>query len=357
MHLNLVYDYGEDIQQDLAYIERRRYVARAMVPAGYEGYFHDRARFISAHTSTAIEGNPLNAEAAQLVLIHGADADAPSEVETQNTDLAYEVIGELGLDKSLKIDQGILRSLNSLLLRGLPGRAAARRGTYRVGGSQIVDANTRNVRYNPPPPEWVPELMEDLEQNIAEWFVNDSPAVAAAKAHFALISIHPFEDGNGRTARLLADLLLHQTGWSVDGMISISSVLLAQRFEYYDALRDTQGIDFREEVDVTPFVRFHTKALARAVGDLEDKVVNFNLRKDQLTKTRPDTINIRQVIGIMYMVDLGALSSTTYSKVCNCSQPTALSDLQQLVREGHVVRLGAGKSTRYALSPQVFGGR
>lgn len=352
MHIDLKYDRdNDDLQSDIEFAARRRYVARAMVPPGYEQYFRDQARFLSAHTSTAIEGNPLDPQEAQLVLIHGADIGEPNELETQNTQVAYELISELGADKSLRIDQGLIRALNSLLLKGLPGRAAERRGTYRVGGSQIVDAATRTVRYNPPPPEWVPDLMEDLEANIRLWTGTDAPPVVAAKVHFGLISIHPFEDGNGRTARLLADLVVHQTGWSVEGMISISAILLERRQAYYGALRDAQGLEFVTEVDVTPFVLFHTAALRDAVTRLEEKVVGFNLRRDEWAHVNQGTLNERQVIGLMYMLDLGALSTTTYAKLSKCSAPTALTDLQAMIAMGVVRREGAGKSTRYAADP------
>lgn len=354
MHLELRFDpTDEQTATDLAFAERRRYVARAMVPTGYEEYFQDQARFVSAQTSTAIEGNSLDAQEAQLVLIHGADLTEPNEVEARNTENAYAALMRIGSDKSLRVDQGLIRAFNSELLRDLPGRAADRRGTYRAGGSQIVDEATRAPRYNPPPPEWVPDLMADLESNIAEWVRNDPAPVAAAKAHFGLISIHPFEDGNGRTARLLADLILHQGSWLVDGMISISAVLLARRQEYYNALREAQGMDYIDSVDVTPFVRFHTQALTDAVAQLEEKVVTFNMRRDEWTRTAPSTINQRQVIGVMYMTDLGPLSTTTYARLAKCSQPTALSDLQGLMDARLVIRTGAGKSTRYSINPRL----
>ena len=343
----------ESIKGMVSFFERRRYVVRTLVPAGYEPYFRDRARFSSAHTSTAIEGHGLESQQALHVLVHGPDDDQPDEIATANTALAYELIRQLAPDASLVIDQGLIRTLNSILLRGLPGLAAERRGKYRPGGALIVDATTRQVRYKPPPPEWVPELMQHVVGGLSTWIEEDPPPVAAAKAHFALISIHPFEDGNGRTARLLADLILEKSNWSVDGMLSINQYILGNRQDYYDVLRETQGDEFVDDVDVTPFVRFILEALTWSVARLEEQVVDFSRRKDAWVDRVGDALNPRQAIGLMYMIDMEPLSTATYTKLTGCSQVTALADLKQMLGFGVVVKQGAGKNTRYAIAEQV----
>lgn len=354
MRLELWHD-GSDggIQEQIRSFELRRYVARSMVPEGYERYFQDKARFSSAHTSTAIEGNPTGEQQAMLVMVRGANLAEPDEVEMANAELAYQLLEQLASDRSLRIDQGLIRTFNSILLQNLQGRGAELRGKYRPGGSQVVDAVTREVRYNPPPPEWVPELMGNMEKDIERWRQEDPPPVVAAKVHFALASIHPFVDGNGRTARLLADLVLQQSNWSVDGMLSASPVLLDTRQEYYDALRRTQGLDFVERVDVTPFVKFHTSTLARAVARLEDAVVHFNIRRDEALASSRNLLNPRQILGLLYMDDLGALSTSIYARLTRCSPATALADLREMAIWRIVVKEGAGKSTRYALNPDL----
>ena len=343
-----------ELQELLEFFERRRYVARALVPAGYERYFQDRARFLSAHTSTAIEGNTLDSKVAQLVLIHRRVED-PEELETRNTGDAYSFLADLAVDPSLQIDQGLIRAFNSILLKGLPGRAAQERGRFRVRGCLIIDPHSGEIRYTAPPPEWLRNLMDSFVAGIAEWRENDHPLVASAKAHFGLISIHPFEDGNGRTARLLADLMLQMTGMAADGMLSVSSVLLRDRDDYYESLRSAQGPDFLEQVDITDFVRFHTRSLTNAATALEEQAVAFNMRKDRLLSESSDVLDARQVIGLMYMLDLGPLSTSTYSVLNDCSLPTARSDLKQLVDDGVVLRSGRGKATRYVARSSLFG--
>jgi len=217
-----------------------------------------------------------------------------------------------------------------------------------------VDFDTRVVRYRPPPPQWVPELMAGLAADIQRWMVEEPPPIAAALAHFALISIHPFDDGNGRTARLVADLILEIKGWSVEGMLSISKIVYDKHREYYDVLRSCQGDDFKEEVDVTDFLRFHTSALFIASASLEDKVVAFNKRRDALIRDTAGALNERQVTALMFMGDVGPLSSSMYARVTKSSSSSAHSDLADLLDKGLVAREGGGRSTRYRIHPKLL---
>lgn len=348
--MQLTLGYEGDFGHQLSHFQQRLYVARSLVPSGYEPYFQERARFWSAHTSTAIEGNPLADEQAMLVLVGGEAANA-SEQEKINLDEAYELIEVYAKDTGIKIDEGIIRGLNSMVLRGLPGRGAQARGRYRMTASAIVDANNRSrIRYLPPRPEDVAALMAAFVSDVQRWIKDDPGPIAAAYAHFGLISIHPFEDGNGRTARLLADLILSLTNSSADGMISVSQVIRGRLEGYYEALRLAQGEIFAENVDVTPFVSFHMGALCRAAEELENKVVSFNRHRDDMIRAAHGLLNDRQVTAVMFMIDIGALSSSTHARLTRVSQSTAQADLAGLAEKEFAVRTGTGKGTRYTLA-------
>jgi Fic family protein len=337
------------IRADLGVLDHRRYVIKGLVPDGYEPYFQEQARYVSAHTSTAIEGNPLESDAAMRVLVEGADPDIPAEVEKVNLDEAYQLVAQLGSDASLRIDQGLIRALHSLTLKGLPDQSARNRGRYRAGQNLIVDSSTRAVRYIPPPPALVPDLMAGYAAQVNEWRERFPGPVAAAMAHFGLVSIHPFDDGNGRTARLIADLILDLTGWSCDEMLSVSPLLLEKRAGYYAVLRSVQGERFQAELDVTEFVRFHTEQLMSAAIRLEERAVQFNKHRDAWAREF-DFLNPRQVTALMFMLDIGPLSSSTLARLTGASQATALTDLAELVKAGAVHRTGAGPRTRYRMA-------
>ncbi|MDE2893615.1 MAG: Fic family protein [Chloroflexota bacterium] len=341
---------NREIAQAIDSFERRRYVARQLVPPGYERHFQDQARFLSVHTSTAIEGNVLDEREAQLVMIHGSSGQ-PNEQEAKNCEDAYVLLQELAADPHLQIDQGLIRVLNSIMQKDLPGEEASERGKYRTTGCIIQDSATREIRYQAPPPEWIPSLMDSLVEDLRSWRDVDHPLVAAAKVHFALISIHPFRDGNGRTARLLEDLVLWMGGMAADGMVSVNGNLLSRRQEYYDKLRSVQGREFQESVDITEFILFTVQMLNEAVNRLEAKAIDFCKRKDNLEKISEGMLDPRQVVGIMYMLDLEPVSTAVYARLNRCSIPTARSDLKRLLSIGFIQRVGDGKQTRYAWLP------
>ena len=355
MRLNLSFD-GDDqkINGHLAFADQRRYVIRALVPEGYESYFQEQARYISAHSSSAIEGNPIEEEEAMRMLAEQSQAESADERETVNLEDAYEFIAQLSADKTTRIDQGLIRTLNSMAQKGLPDPKARNRGKYRVGPSFIIDGTTREIRYRPPEAEIIPDLMAEFEDDLNRWLKEHPGPIAAALAHFGLISIHPFEDGNGRTARLIADMLLDLTGWSVESMLSVSQAILVNHQGYIDALREAQGETFKEEADVTPFVRYHMEALARSAAALEAKVIHFNQRRDMFIASNDGIFNERQVTALMFMLDIGPISSSVYARLTKSSQSSAVADLAQMVEYRVADKVGAGKSTKYRIEPELL---
>jgi Fic family protein len=336
-----------EILKALEFAENRLYVARSLIPNEYVSYFQESAHYLSAHTSTAIEGNPLSEEEAMEVLVEGPNPDNPMQVEKVNLDEAYELMLQLASDKATRIDEGIIRTINSIVLKGLPDTKAKNRGRYRPGPSLVVDEMTRAIRYRPPQSTWVPELMKGLVQDVEVWRRSHLGPLSSALAHFGIVSIHPFEDGNGRTARLVADMVLHLDDWSADGMISVSQVIHQEIGEYYRVLQVAQGKDFKEVVDVTEFVRFHTNAISVAAARLEEKAMRFR------SLDMKGVLNERQVTGLMFMIDIGKISSSRFARLTDISQPTAISDLNFLIEQGLVVKEGAGKNTRYTLSSDL----
>jgi len=350
MRLKLIYDENNvDIKNGLGFVDNRLYVARSLIPKEFESPFQESAHYLSAHTSTAIEGNPIGKEEAMHILVEGSNPNKPNQLEKVNLDEAYELMFLIASDKTTKIDEGIIRTINSMVLKGLPDSQARARGKYRKEPTLIIDSVSRKTRYIPPKAVWVPELMKNFVVDIDKWITEFPGPITAALAHFGLISIHPFEDGNGRTARLISDMILHLTDCSADGMVSVSPEIHKQLSNYYQILHDIQGESYQEEVDVTDFIIFHIDALRDAAATLEEKAVSFSRFRDNITKHMHGLMNERQVTGLMYMIEIGQISSSRFASLTDSSQATAIADLNTLVDEGIVIRRGAGKNTRYVL--------
>ena len=324
-----------------------------LVPSGFEHYFKEQASIVSAYSSVSIEGNPLDYPQVQAALIEEERAADPSRREARNAYDAYEFANHLAEDAVLAVDQGLLRTFNWLLLDGLPGGAAANRGRYRRSGMFINDPATGETRYTAPPAAWVPDLMDSLEDDIGDWIADDRPEIAAAKIHFGLVTIHPYSDGNGRTSRLAADLALRLGGRAIGGMLSVSGVLLDRRAEYFDALNREQGSEFRGEIDITRFVRFHTEVLSEAVGRLGQRADAFQARRAALERRYGALVSERRVVGLLYVFELGELATSAWAKFARCSQATALGDLGDLAEAGVVHRIGRARNTRYVLAEDV----
>ena len=341
-------DIDDGLRSQIEGVQRAANAAQAAIPVGYAGFLRRRGGYLSGRTSTVIEGNPLDEAASQLAAFDG-EGDSPAQIDLRNSVEACALALNWAQDASFQLDQGSMRAFNSVLLRGLPGRAAEHRGRYRLGGSMVMNTATGRIVYTTPPPIWVPELMASLQSRVAEWLRDDPPEVAAAKAHFELVSVHPFEDGNGRTARLMADVILHRAGVTVEGMASLSGAILSRRAEYYETLAAVQGSEFQAVVDVAPFVRFHTSALWEAVAALERYVAALNHRRAVLQADAAG-LSERRILGLLAMLEFSPVAATTYAALTECSPQTARTDLAALVDAGFVERRGRGKATRYALT-------
>ena len=218
----------------------------------------------------------------------------------------------------------------------------------------IVNTSTRQFVYTGPPAAWVPDLLEGMFEELPRWLADDPVEIAAAKAHFLLVSIHPFGDGNGRSARLLADLILARAQCDVGGMISLSGAIRGRRNDYYAALQESQGPTFSENAEITSFVRFHTSALAEATQALAQSGMALRLAQLALETAYGEVLNVRRTIGLHAMFEQGQISTPVYAHLAGCPQPTAFADLATLREADLVSRTGSSRATRYELTERAL---
>lgn len=174
------------------------------------------------------------------------------------------------------------------------------------------------------------------------------PLVKAALGHFWFVTLHPFEDGNGRMARAVADLLLARADGSPQRFYSMSAQILKERKKYYDLLERSQ----RGSLDVTEWLLWFMACLQRAVAASEGMLASV-LRKHQFWQTHAKTIlNPRQVKVLTRLFDgfEGNLTSGKYAKLAKTSQDTAARDLADLVKKKVLKKgKGGGRSTHFVM--------
>lgn len=195
------------------------------------------------------------------------------------------------------------------------------------------------------------DRLESEMSKFLKWFnapVSIDPVLKAAVAHFWFVTIHPFEDGNGRIARAIADMALARADGIADRFYSMSSQIEAERKEYYLRLESAQ----RGDTDITRWLAWFLGCLDRAIGGA-DKLLATVLDKSRMwdrINRRP--VNDRQQLVINRVLDgfKGFLSTSKYAKLAKCSTDTALRDIRELVQRGILVQNpSGGRSTSYRL--------
>ncbi len=221
--------------------------------------------------------------------------------------------------------------------------------TKRAGPMQVVSGPIGWERVHFEAPE---AARLDAEMSaFLKWFNSPpatDPVLKAGIAHFWFVTIHPFEDGNGRIARAIADMALARADGSMDRFYSMSSQIAAERKDYYLQLETAQ----RGDLNITGWLRWFLACLERAIEGA-DATLGAVLNKARLwQKINRRPVNDRQRLVINRMLNgfSGFLSTSKYAKLAKCSPDTALRDIRELLERRILVRNpGAGRSTSYRL--------
>ena len=183
------------------------------------------------------------------------------------------------------------------------------------------------------------------------WLNSDTepdPLIKAAIAHLWFVTIHPFEDGNGRLARTITDMLLARADGIQQRFYSMSAQIRIDRRSYYDILEKTQ----RGSLDITDWLIWFMECLDRALT-LSGETMSRILYKARFWTTVKDhSLNERQRTMVNKLLDHfeGNLTSSKWAKICKCSQDTAARDIQDLISKGILEKApGGGRSTNYVL--------
>jgi Fic family protein len=217
----------------------------------------------------------------------------------------------------------------------------------RTAPMQVVSGRER-VHFEAP----AAGRLEGKMQRFLDWFNGDTttePVLKAALAHLWFVAIHPFDDGNGRIARAIADMSLARSEGSSQRFYSMSAQIREERREYYGILERTQT----GTMDVTPWMEWFLGCLTRAVAGAQAALSGVIAKSRYWEKLRDVPLNERQRLVINRMLEgiEGKLTTSKWAALTRSSSDTALRDIQQLVERGVLVRNQAGgRSTSYSLA-------
>lgn len=236
----------------------------------------------------------------------------------------------------------------SLFATGVNG---LRIGAWREGPMQVISGpmGRAKVHFEAPEAERVAgEMTAFLKwENASEGI---DPVLKAGLAHLWFVTVHPFDDGNGRIARAISELELTRAEKGSQRFYSQSAQIRTERKDYYDILERTQ----RGPLDVTEWLQWYLGCLDRAIGTAEASLVTV-LRRDLFWRTHAGkTVNERQRLLLNMLIDgfTGKLKSSKWATIAKCSQPTAIRDIEELIKFGILVQdPGGGRNTSYSLAP------
>ncbi len=218
-----------------------------------------------------------------------------------------------------------------------------------TGPMQVVSGpmGKEKVHYEAPSSERIDSEIGKL----IEWIENESeidPVLKAAIAHLWFVTIHPFEDGNGRITRAITEMLLARSDKSVKRFYSMSSQIRLERKEYYEKLEKTQ----KGNSDITEWILWFLDCLINSF-ELTSNTLTKILIKADFWKVHSSTIfNERQQKMVNRLLDgfTGKLTTSKWGKICKCSQDTALRDIQDLINKDVLQKeASGGRSTNYEM--------
>ena len=312
----------------------------------------ESARLVSTHYSTQIEGNRLTQEQVEDVVHGGTFPNRErDEQEVKNYFLALDYLDTLIKGQSRHIDESDIQILHGLVMEG-----KARPTPYRDGQNVIRDGGSRSIVYMPPEAKDVQALMHELiawvntEVSKAELPV----PIIAALAHYQYATIHPYYDGNGRTARLLTNLVLHQSGYGLKGIYSLEEYYARNLQSYYQALTVGESHNYyfgRAEGDITDWVTYFCGGMADAFANIRVKALEAAKQADTDHTALLRELDQRQKQVLSLFQGSRYISTRDIANLLKIHPRTALNQCKKWLEAGFIIQHGdANKSRKYELA-------
>jgi Fic family protein len=302
--------------------------------------------------SSEIEGEKLPADQVRSSIAKRLGIEVAGNV---TVDRNVEGVVEMMLDATQKYDAALTDDRlfgwhASLFPTGRNGMHKIKVGSWRddaAGPMQVVSGAMGKEHIHFEAPESA--RLQDEMQKFLEWLsrpIAIDPVLKAAVAHLWFVTIHPFDDGNGRIARAIADMQLANADSSKQRFYSMSAQIQKAQNDYYAILEKTQ----QGNLDITKWLLWFIECLDRAITASEETLSSVAQKARFWEKNQTVPLNERQRKMLNKLVDgfEGKLTSSKWSKIAKCSTDTALRDIQDLIDKGVLEKEdGGGRSTSY----------
>jgi Fic family protein len=256
--------------------------------------------------------------------------------------------------EAVPADERLIRQLNRWVLEDVPGTETQTPGEYRKGQNYVQDTRTGAIVYTPPNGGDVPQLMTALSDWLKLGQTGLHPVLAAGVAHLELAAVHPFWDGNGRTARAVATYVMYQNGYHFRRFHAWETYLYANVRSYTDVLAASIGESYHAPRDYTPWLEYFTDGLAATLEDLRAGIQMireaYDVSYQAGSRLGVDQTQVQALVQASYY---GQVTTESYGEAARVSRATAYRHLDELARMRLLTRVGRGRASRYVPGPAL----
>lgn len=345
------YNITHQILKNIGVIEAAKEVIdnAPLVPA-WEKRFREEAVVRTVHYGTHLEGNELSFTEAERVLegqeVVARERDIQEVINYRNV---LRFIDEQPDRRAYTEEQ--LKKIHSLVIHKLIPREKS--GEFRQAEVILRNSQTGEVSFKPPSFIEVPRLVSEF----LDWLNNEEaknihPALRAAIAHYALVAIHPFVEGNGRTARAFATLVLFSEGYDIKRFFSLEEYFDKDAPSYFGHLMQVSGQNLDlEQRDLTSWVEYFTQVLAIELTRIKERIKKLSLDlKVKGRLGRQIALSERQLKLVEYLEEYKAITVPQARQMLPMvSDDTILRDLKDILKKGIVKKEGKTKAARYIM--------
>ena len=300
-----------------------------------------RARAVSAYSSTSIEGNPLPLTDVKRILKNKPEYVRDSEKEVLNYNKALVKLDGLIKSEKISLDINRLEKIQKIVTNGLI--AKHRCGHIRQEPVFINDPIARKTIYLPPDHQEVALMLKDLFEFLEKSKQVIDPLVLAGIFHRQFVIVHPFVDGNGRTARLATKVLLAKMGLDTFNLFSFENYYNSNVTKYFEEVGLLGNYYYLASlIDFTSWLEYFTDGiideLLRVKKELEKETINpEDVLKDYHQKI------------IDFIKEKGFIADKDYAQLTDRAKPTRNLDFRKLIDLGIIIKVGNGRATHYKL--------
>ena len=346
---SLKYKLTNKILTDLTAVsEAKGIIDRAKILPKQELRLRRQATIRMTHHSTEIEGNRLNIQQVEA-LYAKKKIDAPDRdiYEVQNYLNALKYIEKLVAEKKPTTETVILHIHKLVTAKTMETKFC---GKYRPGSIYVVRRRLgmpQETIYIGPEAKLVPKLMKEF----VDWLkISEekeiNPVIVAAIAHLGIAAIHPFNDGNGRTARALATLLLYQRGYDFRRLFALEDYYNTDRQSYYKAINLGKTYDERKN-DITSWLEYFTKGFRKEIDNVKDSILMLSSSKIDGKIKSQIYLSPEQLKIIDFLDQMGRITAKDVEDVLSIPKRTAQLHVEKLKKIKMIKPVGKGRATYY----------